>query len=167
MVISMLTGILLVTFAVVQLTMEKRVDGFVVLLSASVLEFLIFVYANHLVRTEKHAAQFFYPGFMFFTLTVLLFGIYTDVFIRRNQNSANFMVLLICFQTVFHIKALYKLLLVTGMAFVFSAAAVLLKPAEFWHTDVLEMITAVLVSIVLSWYMSYATIKEMLTTGKL
>jgi diguanylate cyclase (GGDEF)-like protein len=167
MVISMLTGILSVTFAVVYFVAEKRVDGFAVLLSASMLEFLIFIYANHLFRTEKHAARFFYAGFVFFILMALLFGIYTDVFIRRNQSSANFMVLLICFLTVFHVRALYKLLLIAGMAFAFSAAVVLLKPVEFWRTDVLEIATASLVSVVLSWYMSYATIKEMLTTGKL
>jgi diguanylate cyclase (GGDEF)-like protein len=167
MVISMLTGILLVIFAVVQLTTEKRVDEFAILIAASVLEFLIFIYASRLVRSEKHTARFFYSGFTFFILTVLVFGVYADVFIRRNQNSVNFVVLLICFQTVFHIRALYKLLLITGMAFIFSVFVVLLKPAGFWHTDVLEMVTAILVSAVLSWYMSYATIKEMLVTEKL
>jgi diguanylate cyclase (GGDEF)-like protein len=167
MVISMLTGILLVVFAVIRLSVEERTDEFVILLAASMLEFLIFVYAGHLVRTEKHAARFFYSGFTFFVLTALLFGIYADVFIRRDQNSMIFVVFLICFQAIFHIKALYKLLLIMGMAFVFSAAVVLLKPAEFWRTDLLEMVTGVLVSIVLSWYMSYATIKEILTTEKL
>ncbi|MDR0709670.1 MAG: GGDEF domain-containing protein [Spirochaetaceae bacterium] len=167
MVISMLTGILLVVFAVIHLTMEERADEFVVLLAASMLEFLIFVYASHLVRAEKYAVRFFYSGFTLFVLTSLLFGIYADVFIRRDQNSTIFVVLLICFQAVFHIKALYKLLLIVAMAFVFSAAAVLLKPAEFWRADLLEMATAVLVSIVLSWYMSYTTIKEILTTEKL
>ncbi|MDR2052521.1 MAG: GGDEF domain-containing protein [Treponema sp.] len=167
MVISMLTGILLATFAVVHFALDGRTGGYIVLLAASMLEFLIFIYANHLVRTKKYVARFFYPGFTFFILTALLFGIYTDVFIRRDQPSANFMVLLICFQAVFHIGALYKLLLITGISFVFSLTVVLLKPVEFWRTDILEMATAVLVSIVLSWYLSYATIKEMLTSGKL
>jgi diguanylate cyclase (GGDEF)-like protein len=167
MVISMLTGILLVTFAVVHFAINKEKDGFASLLASSLLEFLIFIYANHLIRTEKYAARFFYSGFVFFILTALLFGIYTDVVIRREESSANFMVLLLCFQTVFHIRALYKLLLIIGMACVFSASVIMLKPPEFWYTDVLEMITAVLVSAVLSWYMSYATIKEMLVTGKL
>jgi diguanylate cyclase (GGDEF)-like protein len=166
MVISMLTGILLAVFAVVQLV-EKHTGKFVVLITASMLEFLIFVYANYLVRKKRYEAYFFYPGFALFVLTALLFGIYTEVFIRRNQNSANFMVLLICFQAVFHIRALYKMLLVVGMTLAFSVAAVLLKPPEFWHADVLEMVTAAMVSIVLSWYMSYAAIKEMLATGKL
>ncbi|MDR0709397.1 MAG: hypothetical protein LBF77_04965, partial [Spirochaetaceae bacterium] len=157
MVISMITGILLVVFAVVQLVMEKQTGGFLVLIAASMLEFLIFIYTNRLVWAKRYAAHLFYFGFAFFILTALLFGIYTEVVIRRDQNSANFMVLLICFLTVFHIRALYKLLLVIGMTFVFSAAAVLLKPAEIWSGDVLEMGTAALVSIALSWYVSYST----------
>jgi diguanylate cyclase (GGDEF)-like protein len=167
MVISIITAILLVMFAVVQLVLEKHADKFIILTAASVLEFLIFVYANYLIREEKYTARCFYPGFALFVLMALLIGIYAEVFIRRNLNSANFIVLLICFQAVFHIRALYKLLLVMGMTLAFSAAAVLLRPAELWRADVLEMATAALVSLGLSWYVSYVTIKEMLATGKL
>jgi diguanylate cyclase (GGDEF)-like protein len=166
MVISMITAILLAVFAVVQLA-EKQAGGFIVLTIASMMEFLIFIYANSLIRAEKYTAHLFYFGFAFLILTALLFGIYAEAFIRRDRNSANFMVLLICFQAVFHIRALYKLLLVAGMTLVFSAAAALLKPAEVWRADVLEMTTAALVSIVLSWYVSYATIKEMVAAGRL
>jgi diguanylate cyclase (GGDEF)-like protein len=167
MVISMITGILLVVFAIVQLVMKKQAGGFLVLMVASMLEFLIFIYTNRLVRAKRYAAHLFYFGFAFFILMALLFGIYTEVFIRRNQNSANFMVLLICFLAVFHIRALYKLLLVISMTFVFSAAIVLLKPVEIWSADMLEIATAALVSITLSWYVSYSTIKEMVATEKL
>jgi diguanylate cyclase (GGDEF)-like protein len=167
MVISMITGILLVVFAVVQLVMEKQVGGFFVLIAASMLEFLIFIYMNRLVRAKRYAAHLFYFGFAFFILMALLFGIYAEVVIRQDRNSANFMVLLICFLAVFHIRALYKLLLVIGMTFVFSVAVVLLKPAEIWSGDMLEMATAALVSIALSWYISYSTIKEMVAIEKL
>jgi diguanylate cyclase (GGDEF)-like protein len=167
MVISMITGILLVVFAVVQLALEKQTGGFIVLIAASILEFLIFIYANRLVRAKRYAAHLFYFGFAFFILMALLFGIYTEVFIRQDQNSASFMVLLICFLAVFHIRALYKLLLIVGMAFVFSAATVFLKPAEIWRADVLEMAMAALVGITLSWYVSYSTIKEMVAAEKL
>ncbi|MDR1129266.1 MAG: GGDEF domain-containing protein [Treponema sp.] len=166
-VISLVTGVMLLIYAAVQFVTEQQTFESAVLAAASVPEFLIFVYANRLARTMKYAGRFFYPVFLFYILTVLLSGIYLEVFCRRNQNAANFIILLICFQSVFRVPALYSLLLAAGMALVFSAAAVLFKPAEIWHADVVQISIAALVEIALSWYTSYTVIKEMLTIRSL
>ncbi|MDR1353072.1 MAG: GGDEF domain-containing protein [Treponema sp.] len=166
-VISLATGALLLIYAAVQFAPEQPVFGPAVLAAASVPEFLIFVYANRLIRTVKYAGRFFYPVLLLYILTVLLSGIYLEVFCRRNQNAANFVILLICFQAVFRIPALYNLLLAAGMALVFSAAAVLFKPAGIGRADVVQIAISALVEIALSWHMSYMGIKEMLTVHSL
>jgi diguanylate cyclase (GGDEF)-like protein len=166
-VISLVTGALLLMYAAVQFAVEKQVSGPVILAAASVPEFLIFIYASRLAREMKYAGRLFYPVFLFYIFAALLSGIYLEVFCRRNQNAANFMILLVCFQSVFRVRALYNLLLVAGMALVFSAASVLFKPGEIWRADVAQITIAALAEIALSWYTSYTAIKEMVIVRSL
>jgi diguanylate cyclase (GGDEF)-like protein len=166
-VISLVTGMLLLIYAVVQLAAEKQVSGFVILSAASVPEFLVFICASRLARAKKYTNRFFCPGFLFYILTALLFGICLEVICRRNQNAANFIILLVCFLAVFRVGALYNLLLIAVIVSVFSAAAVLFKPAEIWRADVIQIVIAALVELVLSWYISYMVIKEILAVCKL
>ncbi|MDR0453041.1 MAG: GGDEF domain-containing protein [Treponema sp.] len=166
-VISLVTGAMLLVYAVIQFAAEQQASEAAALAVASVPEFLIFLYVKRLIRAAKYSGEFFYPVFFFYILTVLLFGIYFDVFCRQNQNATGFIILLVCFQSVFRIRALHNLLWVAGMAVAFSTAAVLFKPAGIWRTDVVQVTIAALTEVALSWHVSYMTIKEMIANYSL
>lgn len=167
MVIPLVTAIVLVLLAVVQLVVEKHTARFFGFTAAAVPDVLIFVYALRLHRKKKYVARYFYFGFVLYLLAALPAGIYVEVFCRQDKAAAYFIVFLVCLQAVFHFKALYSLLLTAGMAFVFSAAAILLKPAEIWRADVIEIAIAALVGIALGWYVSHMAINAIYTAAGL
>jgi diguanylate cyclase (GGDEF)-like protein len=166
-VVSLLTGILLCMFAVIMLSAKKPVVEITVFVAAALLEFLVFVYAVYLIRLRKRTMLRFYLGFAAFILILLPFGIYAEVYCKQNEYAVNFMTLLACFQLIFLINSLYKLLLDALIVLIFSVFAMLLKPYEIWRVDVMNAVIAVLAGATLSWFISYTQIKAMLTANRL
>jgi diguanylate cyclase (GGDEF)-like protein len=167
MVVPLMTVILLVLLAVVQLLVEKHTAQFFGVMATAVPNALVFVYALRLLRKKKYTARHFYFGYAAYVLAALTGGIYAEVFCRQNQAATYFMVFMVCLQAVFHFKALYNLLFTSGMALVFSAAAVLLKSPDVWIIDVTEITIAALVGIAFGWYVSHMAINAIYTAGSL
>ncbi|MDR1948445.1 MAG: GGDEF domain-containing protein [Spirochaetaceae bacterium] len=118
-------------------------------------------------KRERFSRPAVTAGFLIFYICLMAFGMYVEVIQWPEQRTAILLLFLVCCQILFVFNPLWIFVLNVVTVSVFSVLAIVLKPAEIWQYDVMNVCIASIVGMLFAWYMSHVIIREILTTRRL
>lgn len=165
--ISAVIAAMMVCFAAFPLFIEQKPNKAIAYFVVAALEFGVFLYARQIMKQKDPPKTQVITGFLIYYVALMVFGIYIGVVEARDGNAINFMIYMVCAQLMFTFSALQNLLMNLLAYAGFAWAAIALKPAHIWTTDLANALVALLCSLAFSWYISHVLVKQMLLSQEM
>ena len=163
--------ILVSSFTVVPIAVEKDLRKAGVYLAAAFVSLLITLIANQRLKQRKQGKQvgkkIIYILTTVYYANIMLFGIYLGVWSRPDTAAVTFMGFLICALFLFINPPQYNLCLTLGALAVFIASSVIMKTPQLWIYDIINAVIAACISLFFGWEISTLRLASVLNVRKL
>jgi len=169
---NVLTMILSVLFSCFPLFVQRDLREAAGYLITALVGLLIFIIANRNIRLINLQKRYENKRkvnllIILFFINIVFFGIFTGVWVNRDNYTVTFMTLLVCSLFLFYSSPTFNLGLIMSATGVFIIFTVLLKEPGIYIVDIFNVIFSALISLLICWRITMLRLVSELNARKM